>query len=74
MLEYVVASPITGEQNVGKWEIERLLAICSLIIEWAHRSDYFKYNFVDTTMNFYNQIELVLRRKTLKCKFGNVSF
>lgn len=52
LLEYVVASPFDGDRNIGRWEIERLLTICSLIIEWAHRSDYFKYNFVDSTMSF----------------------
>ena len=66
LLEYVVASPITGEQNVGKWEIERLLAICSLIIEWAHRSDYFKYNFVDTTMNFLQSNRIGIKKKDFK--------
>ena len=52
LLEYVVASPFNGNRNIGIWETERLITICSLIIEWAHRSDYFKYKFVDTTMSF----------------------
>lgn len=61
LLEYVVATPISGTFNVGIWELERLLAVCSLIIEWAHRSDYFNYNLVDTTINFLpsNRIGLI---------------
>lgn len=61
LLEYVVATPNSGTSNAGIWELERLLAVCSLIIEWAHRSDYFKYNLVDTTINFLpsNRIGLI---------------
>ena len=66
LLEYVVASPITGKKNIGMWEIERLLAICSLIIEWAHRSDYFKYNFVDTTINFLQSNRIGIKKKDFK--------
>lgn len=66
LLEYVVASPITGKKSIGMWEIERLLAICSLIIEWAHRSDYFKYNFVDTTINFLQSNRIGIKKKDFK--------
>ncbi|QQP70187.1 hypothetical protein JHE06_11535 [Carnobacterium sp. CS13] len=61
LLEYVVATPISSTRDVGMWEIERLLAICSLIIEWAHKSDYFKYELVDTTISFLpsNRIGLI---------------
>ena len=61
LLEYVIATPMLNTQNVGMWEIERLLAVCSLIIEWAHRSDYFKYELVDTTISFLpsNRIGLI---------------
>lgn len=66
LLEYVVATPITGQNNVGIWEIERLLAICSLIIEWAHRSDYFNYKLVDTTINFLQSNRIGLNKKDFK--------
>lgn len=66
MLEYVIASPINGEKNIGMWEIERLLAICSLIIEWAHRSDYIKYNFVDTTIDFLKSNRIGLKEKDFR--------
>lgn len=61
LLEYVAATPISGISNAGIWELERLLAVCSLIIEWAHRSDYFNYNLVDTTIKFLpsNRIGLI---------------
>lgn len=52
LLEYVIATPIPGTNNVGMWEFERILAICTLLIEWAHRSDYFEYKLVDTTICF----------------------
>lgn len=66
LLEYVIASPINGNQNIGMWEIERLLAICSLIIDWAHRSDYFKYNFVDTTMNFLQSNRIGIKEEDFR--------
>lgn len=63
MLEYVVATPLHGEKAVGIWELERLLAICSLILEWAHRSDYFQYNFVKTEITFLKSNRIGLRKK-----------
>lgn len=63
LLEYVAATPISGTSNVGIWELERLLALCSLIIEWAHRSDYFKYNLVDTTISFLSSNRIGLIKK-----------
>ncbi|MBF2599172.1 hypothetical protein IA929_04040 [Listeria seeligeri] len=51
LIEYCSSTSIDGNENIGMWEIEELMAICSLILLWAHRSDLFKYNLVDTKLS-----------------------
>ncbi|OCN03710.1 hypothetical protein A4S06_04945 [Erysipelotrichaceae bacterium MTC7] len=50
LLEYVAASKIQGSKHVQKTDMEHLLSICILIIEWAQRSDQFKYNLVKSNL------------------------
>ena len=44
MMEYVAAKPPKGEVILGIGKYEYILAICSLIIEWAYKNDLFYYN------------------------------
>lgn len=48
MLEYVAAQPPKGLKFMGIGEYEYILAICSLIIEWAYKGDLFNYNIFNT--------------------------
>ncbi len=48
MMEYVAARPPKGEVALGIGKYEYILAICSLIIEWAYKNDLFHYNIFNT--------------------------
>lgn len=48
LAEYIAACPPSGTQILGEWQYERLLAICSLIIDWAYKNDLFYYKIFNT--------------------------
>lgn len=48
LIEYVSAQPPTGNDFLGEFEYEQLLAICSLIVEWAYNNDLFRYKIFNT--------------------------
>ncbi|WP_170880350.1 hypothetical protein [Paenibacillus odorifer] len=48
LAEYIAACPPKGTQILGEWKYERLLAICSLIIDWAYKNDLFYYKIFNT--------------------------
>ena len=48
LIEYISAQPPSGSEILGESEYERLLAICSLIIEWAYNNDLFRYKMFNT--------------------------
>ncbi|MBC6135423.1 hypothetical protein HB825_11310 [Listeria booriae] len=51
MIEYCAATPSGGNDNIGMWELEELMGVCSQILTWAHRSDLFKYGLVETKIS-----------------------
>ena len=51
MMEYVAAKPPKGEVTLGIGKYEYILAICSLIIEWAYKNDLFHYNILIRQLN-----------------------
>lgn len=48
MMEYVAAKTPKGDVVLGIGKYEYILAICSLIIEWAYKNDLFHYNIFNT--------------------------
>lgn len=48
MMEYVAARPPKGNTALGIGKYEYILAICSLIIEWAYKNDLFYYKIFNT--------------------------
>lgn len=48
MIEYVSARPPKGNIVLGIGKYEYILAICSLIIDWAYKSDLFHYDIFNT--------------------------
>lgn len=48
LAEYIAACPPNGTQILGELQYERLLAICSLIIDWAYKNDLFFYKIFNT--------------------------
>lgn len=52
LLEYVTARPPLGSKHLGIGQYEELLAICSLIVDWAYKGDLFYYGIVNTPVTF----------------------
>jgi len=52
LAEYIAAVPPTGKALLGTMQYDRILAICSLIIDWAYRNDLFVYNIFNTPIEF----------------------
>lgn len=49
LIEYIAAQPPAGKEKLGESEYEELLAICSLIIEWAYNNDLFRFKIFNST-------------------------
>lgn len=62
LAEYVTACPPKGSKPFGVGQYEELLAICSMIIEWAYKSDLFKYGIVNTPIEFLASHRIGLKR------------
>lgn len=52
LAEYIAAVPPAGENFLGTMQYDRILAICSLIIDWAYKNDLFFYNIFNTPVEF----------------------
>lgn len=52
LAEYIAAVPPAGEVSLGTMQYDRILAICSLIIDWAYKNDLFIYNIFNTPVEF----------------------
>lgn len=65
LIEYVAACPPVGTKNIGKLEYEKLLATCSLIIDWAYHNDMYYYHMIQTPMEFLPSGRIGSKRKEL---------
>ncbi len=52
LIEYVTACPPSGSKRLGIGQYEELLAICSMIVDWAYKGDLFFYNIVNAPVEF----------------------
>lgn len=52
LAEYIAAVPPTGKALLETMQYDRILAICSLIIDWAYKNDLFIYNIFNTPVEF----------------------
>lgn len=50
--EYIAATPPSGDRPLGSMQYDRILAICSLIVNWAYKNDLFRYNIFNTPVEF----------------------
>lgn len=66
LLEYISATPPTGEQPLGEGDYEYMLTICSLIIEWAHNSDMFIYNMIDNDLEILKSGRIGLKKDKIE--------
>lgn len=52
LAEYIAAIPPSGNMLLESMQYDRILAICSLIIDWAYKNDLFRYNIFNTPVEF----------------------
>lgn len=63
LIEYVTAKPAVGKKHFGIGQYEELLAICSMIIEWAYKGDLFTYGIVNTPIEFLKSKRIGLKKE-----------
>lgn len=73
LIEYVAACPPSGTIRFGESHYQRLLAICSLIIDWAYKNDLFYYNVINTHIEILKSDRLGLQRDEFD-KLSNIMF
>lgn len=61
--EYIAAIHPSGNEPLGTMEYDRILAICSLIIDWAYKNDLFYYNIFNTPVEFLRSGRIGMSRK-----------
>ncbi|MCD9025594.1 hypothetical protein [Cohnella silvisoli] len=84
LAEYIAACPPNGTQILGEWKYEKLLAICSLIIEWAYKNDLFFYKIFNTPVeilisdrvgmkqNEFNKLQLInFKEREMQLKYNS---
>lgn len=62
MMEYVAAKPPRGKKVLGIGKYEYILAICSLIIDWAYKNDLFYYNIFNTPIEILKSDRLGMKQ------------
>ena len=62
MMEYVAAKPPKGKKVLGIGKYEYILAICSLIIDWAYKNDLFYYNIFNTPIEILKSDRIGMKR------------
>lgn len=62
LIEYVAAQPPSGKEFLGEYEYEQLLAICSLIVEWAYNNDLFRYKIFNTPIEILKSDRLGIKK------------
>ena len=66
LLEYIAATPPSGELSLGEGDYEYMLTICSLIIEWAHNSDMFLYKMIDNDLEILRSGRIGLKKDRIE--------
>ena len=62
LIEYVAAKPPSGDEFLGEYEYEELLAICSLIIEWAYNNDLFRFKMFSTPIEILKSNRIGIKK------------
>lgn len=62
LAEYITACPPKGNKHLGVGQYEELLAICSMIIEWAYKGDLFTYKIFNTPIEFLKSRRIGLKK------------
>ena len=70
LIEYVAAVPPKGNINIGENQYERLLAICSLIIEWSYKNDLFYYQIFNTPIEILKSHRIGMKQQEFQHMFS----
>ena len=62
LIEFATAELPSGSKRLGSSQYEELLAICSMIIEWAYKRDSFKYNIINSPVEFLKSKRIGMKR------------
>jgi hypothetical protein len=63
LIEYIAACPPRGDKVLGEGKFEYLLAICSLIIDWAYKNDLFHYKIFNTPIEILPSDRIGMKQK-----------
>ncbi len=70
LIEYIAAVPPQGKMNIGENYYERLLAICSLIIEWSYKNDLFYYQIFNTPIEILKSHRIGMKQQEFQHMFS----
>lgn len=62
LIEYIAACPPDGTEILGELQYDKLLATCSLIIDWAYKNDLFYYNIFNTPVEILKSDRLGMKQ------------
>jgi len=65
LAEYIAAIPPTGDNMLGTMQYDRILAICSLIVDWAYKNDLFVYNIFNAPVEFLKSGRIGIARSEI---------
>ena len=63
LIEYIAAQPPSGKEIIGEHEYEQILAICSLIIEWAYNNDLFRYKIFNSPIEILKSDRIGIKKE-----------
>ena len=70
LMEYVAACPPDGDKTVGIGEYEYILAICSMIVDWAYKNDLFFYHIFDTPVEILQSNRIGMKHHEFDVMFS----
>lgn len=70
LIEYIAAVPPKGDINIGENQYERLMAICSLIIDWSYRNDLFYYQIFNTPIEILKSHRIGMKQQEFQHMFS----
>jgi len=66
MLEYASSIHEEGDAFIGEMDYEYILAICALIIEWAHNSDLFFFNIISNHLEILKSGRIGFKKDSIE--------
>ena len=70
LIEYIAAVPPKGNINIGENQYERLMAICSLIIDWSYKNDLFYYQIFNTPIEILKSHRIGMKQQEFQHMFS----